>query len=147
MGRENVRMIKTQIDDVFTAKARDDRVIIPPWYIDGAPIDEDESGPWAPEQDWIIITEWYVQAGIRGSSNTTFEILLGDNVWYSEGGGQVRRSLTLDSSTKVTSQKVSEVIQTSFDHIIVSNRNWLKIRCKTSGGHENVTIQLYGRVM
>ncbi|NBR22238.1 MAG: hypothetical protein EBU08_00305 [Micrococcales bacterium] len=142
MSRDGIRLIRTQIPDIFTAARRDDELNLPVWHLDG-PAYESESGPWAPEQDYIIITGWYVQAGSQGTGNTTFSILVGDNLWYPQGGGQIRRQLTLGA----TDMKAEEEISTTFDHIIVSNRNWLKLACSVGGGHENCTVQLYGRVM
>lgn len=131
------RIIKTQTPDVFTAEERPDEIEIPVFYLDG-PVSVSESGTWSPASN-VLLTSWYIQSSTIGTANTEFQLITGDNIF---GNDEALRKIVL-APDKLKAN--GDLITGYIDHIVLSKSNWIKVACTAAGGHNDVTVQIYGR--
>lgn len=175
MRGNNLKLIKTENQEVFTADSRSKDIEIPVFSFSGT-TRPSTSPPWAPISP-IRLTRWQISAGSPGmnptpspspNNYTHFQILVGDSVLSNEG--EVVANGALDGAGKTTFFGVEVPIPRDrsyksvynldgakgrdgadiaygilpFENILVSNRQWIKVKCLTSCGHADVTINIYG---
>jgi hypothetical protein len=166
----NMRLIKSEIEDIFTADSRSKEIEIPVFSFSGVTY-ASTSPPWFPSSP-IRLTRWQLAAGTVGEGQTPsyshFQIIVGDNNLDKEGqavangaldgadmttflGEQVAvpRTYSYKSIYNLDGQKGREAVDTlagilPYDNIVISNRQWIKVRCLVSCGHADVTVKIFG---
>jgi len=134
-----MKNIRYQNPIVNVGNAKDAQTaVVPPFYFNGT-ISQGNSGVWYPSRDITIFSAW-IACSKLGTSTTTLSLQYGDDNFNPEGSEFLTLSLGSTGNKRVDSS--SSFGPTASEPLIIGSRNWLRVVCLSTGGHENVTVQI-----
>jgi hypothetical protein len=110
--------------------------VIPPFFYSGALIQGADSGLWYPPGEIIINSVW-ASARVAGTSGSIIVVQAGDETFQPDGFNLT--TLTIPNASKRVGVNLSA---TGTTPLKVNTSQWIRVICFTSGGHEDVTIQI-----
>jgi hypothetical protein len=172
--RNSSKFVHVSDPTVFTAGSRTAEVELPVFSFSGRLKDSATSPPYVPSAD-IRLTRWQISAGAAGTvlnavnrRYTHLQVLIGDNTLATSGFAVANGALdgatlsgtnvvpvglySLKSNYSLDGYSGRDAVDVAGgigvnDHIIVSTRQWIKVRCLVSCGHQNVVVKIFGEYL
>ncbi len=142
MPRNYVRSVQTSENNIFVANTRVIEEPVQVFNLPG-PVYATESGHWAPPKE-VLLTSWYASSTSVGTSDLWVVLKIGDFLF--EVVGQQRGLLILDSDNRVASGPI-EYGDEAYNYPLVTPSEWMAITYSGSTGHNDVTVQLFGKYL